>query len=48
LNDGSNVKGRIGDAADESAMVGDLAINFSDIKKAVLEIEFKSLKGDSE
>ena len=48
LNDGSEVKGRIGDATEESALVGDRTVHFANVKKAVLEIEFKSLKGDSE
>ncbi|MEI8066159.1 MAG: hypothetical protein WCH42_02375 [Actinomycetes bacterium] len=48
MNDGSEAKGRIGDAHENSAIVGDHSINFADVKKAVLEIEFKSLKGDSE
>ncbi len=48
LNEGSEVKGRIGDASDESALVDDRTVNYADVKKAVLEIEFKSLKGDSE
>lgn len=48
LNDGTEVKGRIGEATDISALVSEKAINFDSIKKAVLEIEFKSLKGDGE
>ena len=41
LNDGKEINGRIKDSTETSATVDDQKINFSDIKRATLEIEFK-------
>jgi ribosome maturation factor RimP len=41
LTDGKEINGRIKDSDETSATVDDQTINFSDIKRATLEIEFK-------
>ena len=41
LLDGSEIKGRIIDVSEVSATVDEKNINYSDIKRATLEIEFK-------
>ena len=41
LLDGSEIKGRIKDVSEVSARVDEKNINYSDIKRATLEIEFK-------
>jgi ribosome maturation factor RimP len=42
LNDGNVVEGRIGQSTDSGVIIGDREVNFADIKKALIEIEFKS------
>ena len=41
LNDGKEVTGRIKDSTESSVTVDEQVINFADIKRATLEIEFK-------
>ena len=41
LLDGSEIKGRIKDVSEVSARVDEKNINYSDVKRATLEIEFK-------
>jgi ribosome maturation factor RimP len=41
LNDGKEVTGRIRDSTESSVTVDEQVINFADIKRATLEIEFK-------
>ena len=41
LTDGKEVKGRIKDSTESSVTVDDQTINFADIKRATLEVEFK-------
>ena len=41
LTDGKEINGRIKDSDETSATVDDQTINFSDIKRATLEVEFK-------
>ena len=43
LLDGKEIKGRVKDATEISATVDEQAVNFSDIKRATLEIEFKQV-----
>jgi ribosome maturation factor RimP len=43
LLDGSEIKGRIKDVNEVSATVDEKNINYSDIKRATLEVEFKSV-----
>ena len=43
LQDGKEFKGRIKSATDTTATVDQVGINFSDIKRATLEIEFKQV-----
>jgi ribosome maturation factor RimP len=43
LTDGKEVNGRIKDSNETSATVDDQVINFSDIKRATLEVEFKQV-----
>ena len=38
---GQDIKGRIGEATETTVFVGDQKVSFEDIKRAVLEIEFK-------
>ena len=41
LNDGKELNGRIKDSTESSVTVDEQVINFADIKRATLEIEFK-------
>ena len=41
LQDGSEVKGRINEVNESSSVVGEIEVNYSDIKRATLEVEFK-------
>jgi ribosome maturation factor RimP len=41
LNDGKEINGRIKDSTETSVTVDEQVINFADIKRATLEIEFK-------
>ena len=41
LQDGSEVKGRINEVNEASSAVGEIKVNYSDIKRATLEVEFK-------
>ena len=45
-NDGSQQKGRIGESAECSVVLDTGEVNFADIEKAMIEIEFKSLKSE--
>jgi len=38
---GKDIQGRIGEATEENVLIGDQKVSFEDIKRAVLEIEFK-------
>ena len=48
LNDGNVVEGRIGQSTDSGVIIGDREVNFADIKKALIEIEFKSTLASEE
>jgi len=41
MTSGKDIEGRIGEATDATVLVGDEKVSFEDIKRAVLEIEFK-------
>ena len=41
LNDGKEINGRIKDSTESSVTVDEQVINFADIKRATLEVEFK-------
>ena len=41
LHDGSEIKGRINEVNESSSVVGEIKVNYSDIKRATLEVEFK-------
>jgi len=41
MTSGKDIEGRIGEATDATVLVGDENVSFEDIKRAVLEIEFK-------
>ncbi len=41
LTDGKEIKGRIKDSSETSVTVDDQTINFADVKRATLEVEFK-------
>jgi ribosome maturation factor RimP len=41
LQDGSEIKGRINEANEANSVVGEIKVNYSDIKRATLEVEFK-------
>ena len=41
LQDGSEIKGRINEVNEASSVVGEKKVNYSDIKRATLEVEFK-------
>jgi ribosome maturation factor RimP len=41
MTSGKDVEGRIGEATEATVLVGDQKVSFEDIKRAVLEIEFK-------
>ena len=43
LLDGKEVKGRVKDVSEGNATVDEQVINFADIKRATLEIEFKQV-----
>ena len=43
LLDGEEVKGRVKDVSESNATVDEQVINFTDIKRATLEIEFKQV-----
>ena len=43
LQDGSEVKGRINEVNEASSVVGEKKVNYSDIKRATLEVEFKQV-----
>jgi len=41
MTSGKDIQGRIGEATETNVLVGDEKVSFEDIKRAVLEIEFK-------
>jgi len=41
MTSGKDVEGRIGEVTDTTVQIGDQKVSFEDIKRAVLEIEFK-------
>ena len=41
LQDGSEIKGRINQVNEANSVVGEIKVNYSDIKRATLEVEFK-------
>jgi ribosome maturation factor RimP len=41
MTSGKDIQGRIGEATETNVLVGDRKVSFEDIKRAVLEIEFK-------
>jgi len=41
MTSGKDIEGRIGEATEATVLVGDQKVSFEDIKRAVLEIEFK-------
>jgi ribosome maturation factor RimP len=41
MTSGKDIEGRIGEVTDTTVLVGDQKVSFEDIKRAVLEIEFK-------
>jgi ribosome maturation factor RimP len=41
MTSGQDIQGRIGEATETTVLVGDQTVSFEDIKRAVLEIEFK-------
>jgi ribosome maturation factor RimP len=41
LQDGSEIKGRINAVNEANSVVGEIKVNYSDIKRATLEVEFK-------
>lgn len=43
MQDGSEVKGRINEVNRASSVVGEKKVNYSDIKRATLEVEFKQV-----
>ena len=46
LTNGATVKGRIGELADDTILINDNPVRFSDIAEATVEIEFKPLDKD--
>ena len=44
MQDGSEVKGRINEVNRASSVVGEKKVNYSDIKRATLEVEFKQVR----
>jgi hypothetical protein len=49
MNDGEVIEGRIGLATETDVLIADTAVAYADIKKALIEIEFKStVKSDDE
>ena len=43
LLDGKEVKGRVKDVSESNATLDEQVVNFTDIKRATLEIEFKQV-----
>ena len=41
MTSGQDIQGRIGEATETAVLVGDQKVSFEDVKRAVLEIEFK-------
>ena len=41
LQDGSGINGRINEVNEANSVVGEIKVNYSDIKRATLEVEFK-------
>jgi len=41
LQDGSEIKGRINEVNEANSVVGEIKVNYSDIKRVTLEVEFK-------
>jgi ribosome maturation factor RimP len=41
MTSGQEIQGRIGDATERTVLIGDQKVSYEDIKRAVLEIEFK-------
>ena len=41
MTSGKDIEGRIGEATEATVQIGDQKVSFEDIKRAVLEIEFK-------
>jgi len=41
LQDGSEIKGRINEVNEANSVVGEIKVDYSDIKRATLEVEFK-------
>ena len=41
LQDGSEIKGRINEVNEANSVVGEIKVNYPDIKRATLEVEFK-------
>ena len=41
MTSGKDIQGRIGEATETNVLVGDQKVSFEDIKRAVIEIEFK-------
>ena len=41
MTSGKDIEGRIGEATEATVLVGDQKVSFEDIKRAVLDIEFK-------
>ena len=41
-NDGTVVEGRIANSSETSAIIGESEVNYSEIKKALIQIEFKA------
>jgi len=41
MTSGKDIEGRIGEVTDTTVQIGDQKVSFEDIKRAVLEIEFK-------
>ena len=41
MTSGKDIEGRIGEATESTVLVGEQKVSFEDIKRAVLEIEFK-------
>ena len=46
LLDGSSLNGRIGTSDESNVLIGEQAVEFAAIKKALIEIEFKSIKSE--
>ena len=44
MQDGSEVKGRINEVNQASSVVGEKKVNYSDMKRATLEVEFKQVR----